>query len=264
MRTHELKHAESNVKRIIEYTLLVFARYMYVPYTIRIIYILYLQTCLFLRNSMTARTLRRRGFMKTLRLLHASPEHHQQGSTVVLPEAPGTVCPGNPATGVIRSCQFPGLDACLFVLGFSFSLSVSLSLSLSVCCLFLSAFLSLSLSLCPSSLLYLSLSLSLSLSRPLSLSLSRSPVSFLSILCVFIYIYIYMYTCINNLSLSLFLSLSLYSSLCFYLCLPPFASGFFAESLTMRQIFSKAFPVLGQVVVTVSSQKDPTRLFAKL
>lgn len=33
VRTHELKHAESNVKRIIEYTLLVFARYMYVPYT---------------------------------------------------------------------------------------------------------------------------------------------------------------------------------------------------------------------------------------
>ena len=188
---------------------------------------------------MTARTLRRRGFMKTLRLLHASPEHHQQGSTVVLPEAPGTVCPGNPATGVIRSCQFPGLDACLFVLGFLFfSLCLALSLSL-FCCLFLSAFLSLSLSLCPS-LFSICLFRSLCRSLALSRSLSRSPVSFLSILCVFIYIYIYVYM-YNNLSLSLFLSLSLYSSLCFYLCLPPFASGFFAESLTMRQIFSKAF-----------------------
>ena len=50
-----------------------------------------------------------------------------------------------------------------------------------------------------------------------------------------------MYNNLSPLSLSLFLSLSLYSSLCFYLCLPPFASEFFAESLTMRQIFSKAF-----------------------
>ena len=150
---------------------------------------IYLQTCLFLRNSMTARTLRRRGFMKTLRLLHASPEHHQQGSTVVLPEAPGTVCPGNPATGVIRSCQFPGLDACLFVLGFLFfSLCLALSLSL-FCCLFLSAFLSLSLSL-SLSLLYLSLSLSLSLSRPLSLSLSLSRFLSLYTMCIYIHIYI--------------------------------------------------------------------------
>ena len=156
---------------------------------------------------MTARTLRRRGFMKTLRLLHASPEHHQQGSTVVLPEAPGTVCPGNPATGVIRSCQFPGLDACLFVLGFLFfSLCLALSLSL-FCCLFLSAFLSLSLSLCPS-LFSICLFRSLCRSLALSRSLSRSPVSFLSILCVFIYIYIYMYTCII-ISLSLSLSVSL-------------------------------------------------------
>ena len=188
---------------------------------------------------MTARTLRRRGFMKTLRLLHASPEHHQQGSTVVLPEAPGTVCPGNPATGVIRSCQFPGLDACLFVLGFLFfSLCLALSLSL-FCCLFLSAFLSLSLSLSvPLSSLSVSFALSVALSPSLALSLALPfPIS---LYYVYLYTYIYMYTCII-ISLSLFLSLSLYSSLCFYLCLPPFASGFFAESLTMRQIFSKAF-----------------------
>ena len=156
---------------------------------------------------MTARTLRRRGFMKTLRLLHASPEHHQQGSTVVLPEAPGTVCPGNPATGVIRSCQFPGLDACLFVLGFLFfslclALSLSVLLSLSVC---ISK--PLSLSLCPS-LFSICLFRSLCRSLALSRSLSRSPVSFLSILCVFIYIYIYVYM-YNNLSLSLSVSLPL-------------------------------------------------------